>query len=359
MSYLIAAAGTGGHVFPGLSVAEALVDLGAPRGDVLFVGGDRLEATVYPDEGFPFLGLHLRGLRRSLTPKNLTLPAVVLRAKKKIEEAIVERDVASALGMGGYVTIPTALAARKSGVPLFVAEQNAEAGLANRIASRWAERVFVSFPGTGGLEDGEWVGNPVRQPFWSFERESLKPAALARYELSADLPVLGVFGGSLGAGAINAAVARMVESWDGEPMQVIHLTGRAHFDHLAEKAASDRVEWRRVAFEDSMELFYAASDLVVARAGGAVAELSATATPAILVPGQFGSSGHQTSNARFLAGKGAVVRLAESELGRLEEVVSQELFDRDRLQKMADGAERVSRPGAAKAIARAMMGVAR
>lgn len=357
MSYMIAAAGTGGHVFPGLSVGEALVDLGVPRRDVLFVGGDRLEATVYPEEGFPFLGLHIRGLQRSLALRNLTLPGVVLRAKSKIEKAIAERGATSVLGMGGYVTIPTALAARKSGVALFVAEQNAEAGLANRIASRWAERVFVSFPETGGLESGEWVGNPVRKPFWSFDRESLKPAALARYQLSPDRPVLGVFGGSLGAGAINAAVAGMVKSWHGAPMQVIHLTGGSHFDHLAGKPSSDRVEWKRVAFEDSMELFYAASDLVVARAGGAVAELSATATPSILVPGQFGSSGHQSSNARFLAGQGAAIMLAESDLGKLDEVVGEQLFDPDRLQKMADGAERVARPGAARTIAKAMMGV--
>ena len=192
MRYLIAAAGTGGHVFPGLAVGEALVDLGVPRRDVVYVGGNRLEATVYPEEGFPFLCLELRGLQRSLTLQNLTLPAVVLRAKRRIEEAIETEDITAILGMGGYVTVPTALASRKLGVPLYIAEQNAEAGLANRIAARWSDRTFVSFPSTGGLDHGEWVGNPVREPFWSFDRGRLRTDALARYDLSADTPIVQV-----------------------------------------------------------------------------------------------------------------------------------------------------------------------
>lgn len=359
MSFLIAAAGTGGHVFPGLSVGEALVALGVPRRDVLFVGGSRLEATVYPDEGFPFLELRLRGLQRSLTPKNLTLPYVVLQAKRGVEAAMAERDIRSALGMGGYVTIPTALAARSGSLPLFVAEQNAEAGLANRIAARWAERVFVSFPETKGLSGGEWVGNPVREPFWSFDRESLRHEALHHYGLSADSSILGVFGGSLGAGAINRAVSEMAGSWDGPPMQIVHLTGHSHIDRLAGLRSAPGVDWRRLPFEDAMELFYAASDLVVARAGGAVAELSATATPAILVPGEFGSSGHQVGNARFLTRNGSAVTLAEPELGRLGEVVRDTLFDPERLTNMAARARVIARPDAAEVIARAMIGAPR
>lgn len=356
MRHLIAAAGTGGHVFPGLSVGEALVDLGVPRQDVLYVGGDRLEATIYPREGFPFLGLHLRGLKRSLTAENLTLPSVVLTAKRQIEQAIDAREITAVLGMGGYVTVPAAMAARKMRVPLYVAEQNADAGLANRVAARWADRAFVAFPDTGGLARGEWVGNPVRKPFWSFERDKVRPAAIARYGLDPDLPVLGVFGGSLGAGVINSAVARMLGSWDREAIQVVHLTGQSHFEELSARPAPDRVIWKRLAFEEAMENFYAASDLVVARAGGAVAELSATATPSILIPGRFGSSGHQTENARFFGEEGAAVVLDEPELDRLPGLVGSLLFDSRRLANMSDDARRIARPRAALSIARAMMG---
>ena len=357
MRYLIAAAGTGGHVYPGLSVGEALVDLGVARRDVVYVGGDRLESTVYPDEGFPFLGVEIRGLQRSFSPGNLTLPLVVMRAKRRIEQAMEEREITAALGMGGYVTIPTALAARRVGVPLYLAEQNAEAGLANRLATRWADRTFVAFPETRGLDDGEWVGNPVREPFWSFDRATLRQRALDHYRLESSVPVLGVFGGSLGAGILNDAVAHLLENWRSAPIQVVHLTGRAHHRELTSRMGADGVSWRRIAFETSMENFYAASDLILARAGGAVAEISATASPSILVPGEFGSSGHQTGNARFFSRQGAAVVIPESKLDRLGAVIQELLFDEPKLAEMSAAAAKIARPDAARAIAKAMMGI--
>lgn len=354
MTFLIAAAGTGGHVFPGLAVGEALVDLGVPRADVLYVGANRLEASVYPEEGFPFLQVEIRGFRRSLSLKNLGLPALVLRARSKIRQAIDDRPVKTVLGMGGYITIPTGMAAAKAGIPFMVAEQNADAGLANKIAARWASRRFGSFPETAGLE-AEWVGNPVRESFWSFDRAGFGEMARKRYHLQPDIPTLGVFGGSLGAGVINDAVARCVGEWDGQRMQVVHLTGESHIADLAAKRSSDSVAWRRIAFEDSMELFYAASDLVVARAGGAVAELTATNTPAVLVPGSFGSSGHQAGNARHLGGAGAAIVLTESELGTLCDVVKATLFDSRTLESMRAAAKAIAKPRAAHTIAESML----
>ncbi|MEA1903372.1 MAG: UDP-N-acetylglucosamine--N-acetylmuramyl-(pentapeptide) pyrophosphoryl-undecaprenol N-acetylglucosamine transferase [Actinomycetota bacterium] len=354
MTYVIAAAGTGGHVYPGLSVGEALLDLGVARESITFVGGNRLEAKVYPDEGFSFFEVELRGLQRSLTPRNLTLPAVVMKARSRIYEMIVESDVKAVLGMGGYVTIPTGSAARRAGVPFFNAEQNAEAGLANKIASRWAARSFVSFPDTGGMPDAEWVGNPVRAPFWSFDRESLRLEAARKYQLTPNVPVLGVFGGSLGAGAINEAIIRLVSEWEGRAFQIVHLTGERN---IAEMMSVDQatVRWIRVAFEESMETFYAACDLVIARAGGAVAELTASSTPSILVPGEFGSAGHQSGNARFLSDAGAAITLPESGLGGLGGLVNSILFSDPALDEMREAANRIARPRAAHAIAAAMM----
>lgn len=355
MTYVIAAAGTGGHVFPGLSVGEALVDLGASRDDVVFVGGDRLEAKVYPDEGFSFLQVELRGLQRSLTPRNLTLPKVVRKARNKIHVAMVGLSVRVALGMGGYVTIPTAMAAKKAGLPFLHSEQNAKAGLANRVAARWATRSFGSFPETDGLPGAEWVGNPVREPFWSFDSEALKAEAQNRYGLRPDTPVLGVFGGSLGAGVINEAVSDLAARWTEPAIQIVHLTGARNIDSLERLPHGPEVDWIRLGFEESMETFYAACDLVVARAGGAVAELTATGTPSILVPGEFGSGGHQSGNARFLSESGAAITLAESDLAGLAEVVKNTMFAEDTLVRMAASARRISRPDAARTIARAMM----
>jgi UDP-N-acetylglucosamine--N-acetylmuramyl-(pentapeptide) pyrophosphoryl-undecaprenol N-acetylglucosamine transferase len=353
MGFVVAAAGTGGHVYPGLAVAEALVEEGVDRSEILCIGGDRVEATVFPENGFEFLQLELRGLRRSLSPKNLTLPAVVLKARRRVAEELTNRAVGAVLGMGGYVTVPVAMAATRTGTPLIVSEQNAGAGLANRIAARWAERVFVSFPDTIGLPGAEWVGNPVRAQISRFDRASLRPGALSYYGLDPDVFVLGVFGGSLGARVINEAVAGILHRWEGPPLQVVHLVGRAHSDDYAEREAT--VRWVRKGFEDRMDLFFAASDLVLARAGGAVAEISATATPSILVPGEFGSTGHQVENAAYLEKAGAAVVVPEIELGSLRTVLTGIMSDAPGLAAMAEGSRQVARPDAAKAIAEAMI----
>ena len=359
MTFLIAAAGTGGHVFPGLSVGEGLIDLGVAREDILYVGGDRLEAVVYPGEGFRFLSVELAGLKRSLSFENARLPLVVLRARSEIAEAITSSEVRVVLGMGGYVTIPAAMAARKEDVPFFNAEQNAEAGLANKVTSRWARATFVSFPDTGGIPGGYWVGNPVRRSFWSFDRERLGREALERYGLDPDLPVVGAFGGSLGALAVNEAVARMAADWSGPPIQIVHLTGRDHLASMSDRPASDGVSWRRFGFEERMDLFYAAADFVVARAGGAVAELTATATPSILIPGQFGSGGHQEGNALFLDRAGAALVVEEARLDELPVAVERMIGDPDLVAAMAESARYISKPDAARTIARTMIEAAK
>lgn len=355
MSYLIAAAGTGGHVYPGLAVAEALINSGVPKGDVGFVGGDRLEARVYPGEGYPFLQVEIRGLRRELTLANLTLPLVVMRARKQIREAISEGGVQVVLGMGGYITIPAGMAAASAGVVFMNAEQNAEAGLANRVATRWASRTFGAFPATRGLPGAEWVGNPVRSAFWDFDRAALRSRALGRYELAGDRPVLGVLGGSLGAKTLNMALSAMVAGWEGPEIDVVHLTGPEAPGIEPEPPSSEKVTWRRIGFEDEMGFFYAASDLVVARAGGAVAELTATATPAILVPGRFGSAGHQRENARSLTEAGAAVTVPEDDIGLLPQVVRSLIGDDTALSTMRASAAAIARPRAALDIAAAMM----
>jgi UDP-N-acetylglucosamine--N-acetylmuramyl-(pentapeptide) pyrophosphoryl-undecaprenol N-acetylglucosamine transferase len=352
MTFLIAAAGTGGHVFPGLAVGEALLAQGTPKGSILYVGGDRLEKSVYPESGFPFLQVEVRGLQRSMTMRNLSLPRVVWRARAAIVAAIEEREVKVVLGMGGYVTIPAALAAKSSGSALLVAEQNAGGGLANRVASRWAARTFTSFPDTEGLERGEWVGNPVRGALSSMSREETKPEALSHYGLDPRYPVLGAVGGSLGAGVINGAVRDLVENWERSRIQVLHLTGEG--GATLEQRASDSVLWVQRSFEKRMELFYAACDLVVARAGGGVAELTATSTPSILIPGEFGSSGHQAANAAFLNEAGAATVLTQDRLHLLPGLVAEILLSPDRLEAMRIGARSISKPDAAITIAGAM-----
>lgn len=349
MTFAVAAVGTGGHVFPALAVAEALVAAGVDRADVLTVGGDRLESTVFPDAGFPFLRAELAGLQRRPTLANvlanLRLPFVVVAAVFRLRKAFREAGVRVLLGAGGYVTVPAAIAARLAGAAVMVTEQNAHAGLGNRVAGWIARRRFGSFPETEGL-DAEWVGNPVRAGLLgSVDRL----AARSRYGIGPDGIVVGVFGGSLGAGVLNSAAGSLA-AIDG--VTVVHLAG-ARFLADWEAEASD--DWRIVGFEDRMDLFYGACDLVVARAGGAVAELTATGTPSVLVPGGFGSSGHQDANARALERAGAAVVVPEDRVGELANVVADLVGDRDRLAAMAAATATLARPDAASVIAAAMI----
>lgn len=354
MSFAIAAAGTGGHVYPGLAVGEALIDLGIDRSQVLYVGGRRLAARVYPEAGFPYLGVELRGLSRSLTAANLGIPRVVLRAERAMRGEFRKRDVAVVLGMGGYVTVPAGLAARRLGLGLAVAEQNAEAGLANRFVARFADRAFTAFPTTAGLPRGEWVGNPIRRHLADFDRSTLRPRARQRWELDPEVAVVGVFGGSLGAGAVNGAVMEMLAGWEGPPIQVLHLAGQGYEQVSAAARVSDH-RWVVLDFCDVMDEFFAACDLVVARAGGSVAELTATGTPAVLIPGGFGSAGHQAANAAALAEVGAAVVVPEDRLASLGDVVADLVARPEQRESMAAATSALARPQAASTIASALV----
>ncbi|MGH8875539.1 MAG: UDP-N-acetylglucosamine--N-acetylmuramyl-(pentapeptide) pyrophosphoryl-undecaprenol N-acetylglucosamine transferase [Acidimicrobiia bacterium] len=354
VTYAIAAAGTGGHVYPGLAVGEALVSGDVRRDEVLFIGGSRLEATVYPRAGFPFLEVPVRGLQRSLTPSNLTLPVVVGRAVRRMRRQLASRGVRVLLVVGGYASVPAGWAARRMSIPVFVQEQNAEAGLANRLVARWAERVFGSFPATKGLPGAEWVGNPVRANLAAFSRPDLRADALRRYRLEPGRVTVGVFGGSLGAGVINRAILTMMEEWQGQAVQVVHLAGRSRAGELSEPAGASEIPWVVLDFEPEMQYFFAACDLVVARAGGAVAELCVTGTPSVLVPGEFGSGHHQQANAVVMAQRGAAVVIAEADIDRLGAVVAELASSTDRRRRMSRAAASLGRPEAARVIARAM-----
>ncbi len=357
MTFAIAAAGTGGHVFPGLAVGRSLMSEGVGRDQILFVGGARLESEVYPTEGFPFLSVELRGLKRSLSVGNLGIPRVVGRAVSRIGAELSDRGVGAVLGMGGYVTVPAGLAAKRRRIPLMVSEQNAEAGLANRMMGRLATRMFGSFPTTHGLRGAEWVGNPIR-PEITDGAVTRKDAA-DHFGLDPNLTTIGVIGGSLGAKALNEAVTTMVAQWDGPAVQIVHLCGPAAEDEMRGQAARSGMSWRVVGFEPRMEMFYPLVDLVVARAGGMVAELTATATPSILVPGRFGSGDHQARNALVLERHGAAVVMEEDHLERLGGTVVAILTGEGRLDEMRGACTSLSRPDAATTIARAMIGAVR
>jgi len=357
MTYAFAAAGTGGHVYPALAVADALVRRGVDAHDIVFFGGDRMEATTVPHAGYEFVGVDIHGLRRSLSADNLKLPGLIMRATKRIGEEMGRRDTRVMVVFGGYVSVPAARAALKRRAALFVQEQNAVPGLANRLVARRAEATFVAFPDAlPKLPRTTLTGNPLREAFTSFDQSALRPKATERYSLPESVPVLGVLGGSLGARVLNEVTERIAEDAEPGSLAIVHLTGRVHFDDIAPVAARSDQRWTAVAFEDHMEYFYAAADLVLSRSGAlTISELAATGTPAIVVPYAAGTAGHQGANAAHLQRAGGVMVIPEDEIDRVSVELQQLMLDASRRAAMSHAARSEGRPDAADVIARRLM----
>lgn len=334
MTVGIAAAGSGGHVYPALAVAEVLVSRGLSREEIIFFGGDRIEASVVPEAGYPFVQVDIHGFRRSLSLDNLTLPLKVRTARNVIAEAIETRDVASMVVFGGYVSGPAALAARKRKIPLVIHEANAVPGLANRLIAGRADTVFAAFaPALDKLPMAKVVGSPLRSAFDGFDRDALRAKARARYGVDPDATVLGVVGGSLGASALNDLVRQLAAVAD-RPYPIIHITGRSHIDEIAAEA-SVVDGWVVEGYEDDMPMLYAAADLVLARGGAlTVAELHATQTPAVIVPLPAGRT-YQSLNAADAVDAGGLVVIDQSESQTILETVEALLGDGDRLEAMS------------------------
>lgn len=342
---IVAGGGTGGHLFPGLAVAECVT--GHPTDAVIFVGSQfGIEARVIPTTRFPFRSLAVRGLRgrgwRGAVQLAWQLPAAVLRAWKIVRE--FRADVV--VGVGGYASFPAVLAAWLCRVPGVLLEQNARPGLTNRLLGRLARRVCTTFAEAERyFPAGKVVltGNPVRA------------MAVAAPRASAEGFTLLVFGGSQGARRINdalcVAAGALREAVPG--LRVIHQTGAADRERVLDRYRELGVEADVRGFIDDMGSAYARADLVLCRAGATtVAELTALGKPAILVPYPYAADDHQRANATVLVAKGAATMILDRDLDgeRVTAAVSELARDRAALDRMGEAARRLGRPFAAAQV---------
>jgi UDP-N-acetylglucosamine--N-acetylmuramyl-(pentapeptide) pyrophosphoryl-undecaprenol N-acetylglucosamine transferase len=358
MTYAFAAAGTGGHLFPAIAVATELTHRGVDAGDVVFFGGDRLETTAVPDAGFELVQLDIHGLRRSVSFDNLELPFLVRRAARTVADELRRRSTRVITAFGGYVTVPAGMGANRAGIPLVVHEQNAVPGLANRLSTRRAARTLVAFPASlPRLHGAELTGNPLPDRIAGFDRKALRNEARAGYGIDADRTVLGVMGGSQGAAVINDRVVGLADDILGPGHAILHITGQAHHERIAAFAA-DRPGWVTVPYERQMERFYAASDLVLSRAGAmTISELTATGTPAVVVPLPAGK-GYQAENAGEMEQAGGCVLMHQGAAGGLGPLLLGLLGDPRRRAEMATAAAGVGRRDASRLVADAILEVA-
>lgn len=293
---LVMAGGTGGHIFPGLAVAEALRTrgwrvhwLGAPGS---------MEQQLVPPRGFAFEPVQFGGVRGKGPLTLLLLPLRLLRAFGQ-SIAVVRRvrpDVV--IGLGGYITFPGGMMSVLLGKPLVLHEQNSVAGLANKVLARVADRVFSAFPNV--LKDARWVGNPLRAAFLS------QPDPAARFAGRSGPLKLLVVGGSLGARALNAVVPKALALIaPAVRPSVTHQSGAKQIDELRANYAAAGVEGELTPFIDDTAQAYADADLIVARAGAStVTEIAAVGAATLFVPFPSAVDDHQTTNARFLVDAG-------------------------------------------------------
>jgi len=352
---MIMAGGTGGHVFPGLAVAEVLR---AHSHGVVWLGTERgLESRLVPEHGIDIEWISIAGIRGRGALAWLAAPFRILRAILQVLGTLRRRRPAAVLGMGGFVAGPGGIAAWLSRRPLLIHEQNAVAGTTNRWLSRFATQVFEAFPHSfPGRVEARCIGNPVRAAI----------AALAapgeRMRGAAERPArVLVLGGSQGARVLNrtvpAAIAQLARA---ERPEIRHQTG-AGLDEARSNYAQAGVTAQLESFVEDMASAYAWADLVVARAGAlTIAELAACGVGAVLIPYPYAIDDHQTKNASHFVADGAGIVIAEAELtaDRLAAALKELLGDRAVLLRMAESARLQAKPNAAEELAMACLDLA-
>ncbi|MFE7182145.1 UDP-N-acetylglucosamine--N-acetylmuramyl-(pentapeptide) pyrophosphoryl-undecaprenol N-acetylglucosamine transferase [Streptomyces erythrochromogenes] len=374
LSVVIGAGGTGGHIYPGLALAEAL-RAAVPGAVVSFIGTERgLEGELIPGAGYRLHTVDMIPFDPALGAKRYLLPAALLRSAHQARSVIRAQGAQVVVGMGGYPSAPAVLGARLAGLPAVIHESNAVPGRANQFAARLTPHVAVAFDRSrahlSGGQRALTTGMPISAALSGLARLPGAQRAALRVEARRALGVaagrrLVVFnGGSLGAVRLTRAAAALAGLWqDRDDVQLLVKTGPAVLaDTVAELASSggQRIA-RAVPYLDRMDLVYAAADLVVCRAGSAtVAELAATGVPAVLVPYPYAPGDHQTHNARVLsdAGAGLLLPDAETTAERLAGLVGPLLADPARLSAMAGAADPGPHARAAELLAAEVLRVA-
>ena len=327
LKVIISGGGTGGHIFPAVSIANKLKELN-PETDILFVGAEgRMEMEKVPAAGYRIIGLPVAGLQRKLTLSNLALPFKVLKSIRMAKRIIKEFKPDIAVGVGGYASAPLLWSASRLGIPTLIQEQNGYAGLTNKIVGKKAQSICVAYEGMERFFPADRIvmtGNPIRKEIVP-ATEEMKREALTFYGLNPDMKHLLIVGGSLGSGTLNLAMQKWIEEGcpGGDNLEVIWQCGKYYkagidrFMEEAEKKGMGGGNLGNIIYSDfiqRMDLAYAAADVVISRSGASsISELCAAAKAAIFVPSPNVAEDHQTHNAMALVNKEAALMVKDSE----------------------------------------------
>jgi UDP-N-acetylglucosamine--N-acetylmuramyl-(pentapeptide) pyrophosphoryl-undecaprenol N-acetylglucosamine transferase len=314
--YIISGGGTGGHIFPALSIANEIKKRD-PGASILFVGAlGRMEMERIPASGYPIMGLPVEGLQRKLGLRNFIVLYKLIVSLFKAAKILKSFKPDVAVGVGGYASGPLLRMAALKKIPSLIQEQNSYAGVTNRILARRAAKICVAYPGMEKYFPAKKIvltGNPVREEL--FNQNIKRTQACEFFTIHPDKPVLLILGGSLGARTINNSILGHIGAFEREDIQLVWQTGRLYYDRI--KAELDPKGSKNIKYFDfinRMDLAYSAADVIISRAGAAtISELCLLGKPAILVPSPNVAEDHQTKNAMALVNSNAAVMIRDKD----------------------------------------------
>ena len=362
---IISGGGTGGHIFPAVSIANAIKEL-RPDAKILFIGAEgRMEMTRVPAAGYEIKGLPVRGLIRPLySLKNFGVMRDFFKSKKIVKGIIREFNPQAVVGVGGYASSPTLNAAYSLGIPCLIQEQNSFAGVTNKSLGKKAEKICVAYEGMERFFPKDRIvltGNPVRQNLLHVKES--KPECAETFGMTTDKPVILLVGGSLGARTLNESVLQNLDKIAASDVQVIWQTGSYYKEHIAEELEKKgKPENLYVTdFISRMDQAYKAADLVISRAGASsISELCLLGKPSILVPSPNVAADHQTHNAMALVNRQAALYVKDVEaIEKLIPLALETVKDTDKLESLGKNALDMAFPDSAEAIAELVLKLAR
>ena len=354
---ILSGGGTGGHIYPAVSVAEALKKRFGEDVEILFVGAEgKMEMTLIPKLGYNIKGLTIVGLQRRFTWKNFTLPYCLLRSLNQARHIIKEFKPDVVAGFGGYASAPIVFVAQMMGVPTVIQEQNSYAGLVNKIVGKRAKSVCVAYDGMERFFDKKkivYTGNPLRSAFGNSSID--RKEAFAHYGLQEGVPTILVVGGSLGTRTLNNMMKSWITTLGGEaPVQVVWQTGRFYEKEMREFFANYPTKGiTLLPFIDRMDYAYEIADVVVSRSGACtVSELCLAKKPTLFVPSPNVAEDHQTKNAMALVDKEAAMMVRDVEAVDCGVATALKMVgDEALLSKLSENIAKLATPDAAERVA--------
>ncbi len=360
---VISGGGTGGHIFPAIAIANALKAMDATV-EILFVGAEgKMEMEKVPAAGYKIVGLPIAGIKRELSMDNLSFPFKLMRSLKRAGSIIREFNPDVAVGVGGYASGPVLFVASRQGISSLIQEQNSFPGITNKILSRRAKKICVAYDGMERFFPKEkivFTGNPVREDIKHLEGKRNEAAAF--FGLDAEKKTLLIVGGSQGARSINRAILAGLPQLAASGYQVVWQTGKFFFPE-AKKAIEELNTKSIIAYDfiSKMDLAYAISDAVVARAGAStVSELCIVERAAILVPLPTAAEDHQTKNCMSLVQKDAALLVTDANAA--SQLVSEAIKligDTELCKRLSTNVKPLAKPMAAKEIAEQVLALAK